>query len=150
MKKKGTKSRRVDEAYFGASFDARRAKEEDGDTSALLQNRVSLSVPAGSTHFDFLTLIAQKSVKPILVRSLSEELKKLKPPRGGTFFGEIAVEIDAIVNNYPTLRWWMTEQGLVVDTVSPELTLSRHSTGSSGHYRLSLCRTESSLQMQCV
>jgi hypothetical protein len=121
MKKKGTQSRRVAEAYFGPHFDARRTKESHGDPSVLLENHVSASMPAGSTYFDALTLIARSSGKPIPVKFLSEKLKKLKIPRGGTYFGEIANDIEAIVVNNPPLRWWLTEQGLVVDEVPSEL-----------------------------
>jgi len=78
MKKKRTPSRSAKELYFGPCFDSRRTKESRGDPSVLLSNFVAVSVSAGSTHFDALTLIAQKSVKPIPVSFLSEELKKLK------------------------------------------------------------------------
>jgi hypothetical protein len=121
MRKKSTQRRRIEEAYFGLHFDARRTNEAHGDTSVLLGNSVSLSVPSGSSHFDVLTLIAQKSTKPIPVRFLSEKLKELKPPRGRNCFGDTARGIEAIVSNYGSLRWWLTEQGLVVDEVLSEL-----------------------------
>jgi hypothetical protein len=121
MRKKGTPSRRREDGYFGPCFDARRTKEARGDSSVFLNNRVSISASLGSTHFDVLTSITRKSEKPIRVSFLSEELKTLKLLRGGTWFGELANEIEAIVSNYPSLRWWMTEQGLVVDKAPPAL-----------------------------
>ena len=121
MGKKRTQSRRDEGPYFGSRFDARRTKESHGDLSVLLNNHVNVSMPSDSTHFDVLTSIALESAKPIPVSSLPEGLKKTKLPRGWTGFEDAAHLIDAIVSNYPSLRWWLTEQGLVVDEVASKL-----------------------------
>jgi hypothetical protein len=120
-KKKGTRRRRGKSEYFGLSFDPSRTKSEHGAISLLFENPVSFSVPKDSTDFDVLTLMAENSNNPIPIGFLSEELEQPTPPRGDTLFGEIAMQIDAVVSRYHTLRWWLSRQGLVVDKASPEL-----------------------------
>jgi len=102
-------------------FDMRRTRIEHGESELLRRNLVNLKFPAGCTHFEILSAIAHSGEKPLGVNFLSEELKVVKYPRGRTVFGPVAREIDIIVSNYPSLRWWMTRDGLVVDKVGSEL-----------------------------
>ena len=95
-------------------FDLKRSKEARGDLSLLADNPVSASLPPGSTHFDLFHAMAKAASRPIRIKSLHASLKDSAAPRGRTVFGHIGNEIEKIMANYPSLRWWMEEKGLVV------------------------------------
>lgn len=107
--------------YFGAQFDERRTKEGRGDMTLFLDNLTSLSVEAGSTHFDHLLAIAHTSDKPFPVKYLHPKLKETQSLRGVTYFKNLSGVIEGILLNHPSMRWWMEADGLVVDEVPPEL-----------------------------
>ncbi len=102
-------------------FDAKRTREAHGDLGLLLENLVNVSAPVGSSHFDRLHQFARAADRPFPVKSLSEKLRASVAPRGDTLFGKIGDKIEAIICNYPTLRWWMEVDGLVVDEVQDKL-----------------------------
>jgi len=48
----------------------------------------------------------------------------LKEPlyvRGCVYFGQAGGQIQKIMMNYPTLRWWMEADGLVIDEPTAEI-----------------------------
>jgi len=102
-------------------FDALRTKSAQGDVGVLRMNPVSLSVPASSNHFDHIIEISRSASKPFPIKSLSERLKARRSPRSSGYFGHVGDNIDQIVANYPTLRWWIAADGLVVAEISSEL-----------------------------
>ncbi len=118
--------RKIDRSLLGEQYDARSTQEEQGDPRCLLGHHVNVKVPSGSTHFDLLAAIARESTTPFPIKFLSEKLKEQTYPRGRGCFGEVAVEIAKIVAHYPTLRWWVAKDGLVVDEAKPHLDLLPH------------------------
>jgi hypothetical protein len=107
--------------YYGQHFDARGTKDAHGDMGVLRGNFVNLSMPAKSTHFDHLMEIGRSSHKPFPIKFLSDKLRELQYPRGRSYLGKTVDVIRGILLNYPYLRWWMEEDGLVVDEVKVEL-----------------------------
>jgi hypothetical protein len=107
--------------YYGRHFDARRTKDAHGDMGVLRGNIVSLTMPAGSTHFDHLTEFGRSSLRPFSIKFLSEKLKEQPFVRGHVYFGKLGRQIEGILLNYPYLRWWLEEDGLVVDEARSEL-----------------------------
>jgi hypothetical protein len=63
-------------------FDARRTKDARGDVNILVQNPVSLSATAGSTHWDHVHAIARSAGRPFSVKSVCERLKEVPFIRG--------------------------------------------------------------------
>ena len=59
--------------------------------------------------------------RPIPVKFINEKLRQPILVRGRVFLGDACDQIDAVVRNYPRMRWWITEQGLVIDEIPPEL-----------------------------
>jgi hypothetical protein len=102
-------------------FDARRTKDARGDASILVQNPVSLSAPAGSTRWDHVYAIASSALRPFPVKSISERLKEHISIRGCVFYGHVGDQIQKIMMNYPTLRWWMEADGLVIAEPADEI-----------------------------
>lgn len=107
--------------YYSQHFDAKRTKETHGDMSVLREGLISLSVAAGSTHLDHLKEICSRSNRPLAIKFLSEQLNERRFSRGDTFLGRLGNYIDQIVANYPYLRWWIEEDGLVVTEAVSEL-----------------------------
>ncbi len=112
---------RVQMGYYGRHFDARRTKDAHGDMSVLQGNFVNLSMPAGSTHFDSLIEFGRSSNKPFPIKFLSEKLKDPQFIRGRVYSGKLGDQIQGILLNYPYLRWWIEQDGLVVDEARCEL-----------------------------
>jgi hypothetical protein len=97
MPRKQTRNPQKERIYFGQSYDAKRTREGQGNDHVLIGNHVSSSLAAGSTHQDLLSSIARDSVRPLPIKFLSEKLKEGSYVRGRGCFGEIAHEIDKIV-----------------------------------------------------
>jgi len=102
-------------------FDTRRTKDLRGDANILVQNHVSLTATAGSTHWDHVYAIASSAPRPFPVKSVSERLKEPIFARGCVYFGHAGDQIHKIMMNYPTLRWWMDADGLVIAEPAAEL-----------------------------
>jgi hypothetical protein len=79
---------------------------------------VNFSIPAPHANRDVIVEIAKQAQIPI--DSLADELGYPTFSRGQTFFGYAGDEIDQIVGNYPNMRWWVVDQGLVVAVLSPD------------------------------
>lgn len=109
---------RIQPEYYGPHFDARRTKDARCDMGQLHGNRVSLSMPAGLTHFDHLEAMVRSSQPPFPIKFLSDDLKELKFPRGRPYFATTIEGIRTILLNYPHLRWWLEMDGLVVDKLN--------------------------------
>jgi hypothetical protein len=102
-------------------FDALRTSGARGDVDVLRVNPVNLSVPASSSHFDHIIEISRSASTPFPIKSLSEKLNAHRSPRGRGYFGHVGDIIEQLMTNYPTLRWWIEADGLVVDEISSEL-----------------------------
>jgi len=102
-------------------FDARRTIGARGDASILVQNPVGLTAEAGSTHWDHVHVIASSALRPFKVKSVSGRLKEPILVRGCVYFGHAGDQIQKIMMNYPTLRWWMDADGLVIAEPAAEL-----------------------------
>lgn len=101
-------------------FDAKRTHGAGGSPDFMLDAYVSLTMQAGSSHREDLEEIARTSSQPFPIASLSNALNERRSLRGRVYFGELGRQIDKIVCNYPGMRWWMRQDGLVVDVVVPE------------------------------
>ena len=106
-------------SYWGPQFDIKRTKDSNGKTDVLQLNHLNLTMGPGSTHFEALMEFSRSAPKPFKIKFLSPKLRETKSPRGATFFGELHSEIEQILLNYPELRWWFEEGGLVVDEAQP-------------------------------
>jgi len=45
---------------------------------------------------------------------VAQELDQPILPRGKTLFGETGNYIDEVVENYPGMQWWFTNNGLTI------------------------------------
>ena len=71
--------------------------------------------------FDIRTATSSgKKQDKLRFRSLADELGHPTFSRGRTFFGYAGDEIDQSVGNYPNMRWWVADQGLVVAVLHPD------------------------------
>jgi hypothetical protein len=107
--------------YYGPHFDGQRTRATRGDVDILRGNFVSLTMLAGSTDFEALLEIGRSSREPFRVKFLSEKLRAKAYIRGRVFFGRLPDVIAKVLLEYPLLRWWIEEEGLVVDEARPEL-----------------------------
>src|SRR3974390_1014734 len=98
---------------FGRHFDIRRTKDARGNVGTIRGNAVNLTMPAASTDFDTLMEISRSAQKPFPVKLLSEKLREKKYIRGRVFFGSVVKVIATILLDYPLLRWWIEQDGLV-------------------------------------
>jgi hypothetical protein len=81
-------------------------------------------MPADSSLYEHLTKLWEtKAETPI--EHLAEQLQSISYPRGRAYFGPLGDQIDAVVAHFPSLRWWITRKGLVVDKPLPRLDLLR-------------------------
>jgi hypothetical protein len=101
--------------YYGPHFDGQLTRATRGDVDILRGNFVSLTMLAGSTDFEALLEIGRSSREPFRVKFLSEKLRAKAYIRGRAFFGRLPDVIAKILLEYPLLRWWIEEEGLVVD-----------------------------------
>jgi len=107
-------------------FDSVRTKETGGDCILVLDNHVSLSIPAPWTHRDAVEKIASQSREPIPIQSLADALSETKFVRGKVIFGFAGDKIDQIASNYEDMHWWISKEGLNMAIVPPAATnLSR-------------------------
>jgi len=95
-------------------FDVYQTAAARGDARILLQNQVSLSVLANSSHWEHIYAIAKSASIPFAVKQVDDRLRAFSFPRGMTYFGNAGDQIQEIVGNYATLRWWMEAEGLVI------------------------------------
>ncbi len=85
---------------------------------------VSISVPASATFREEVTRIATGAVYPVTIESLPDRLDSNKSPRGRAYFGLVGDVLDRIAENFPNMRWWISERGLNMAIVPPCETLS--------------------------
>jgi hypothetical protein len=93
-------------------------------TYILRSNPVYLVVPPHSPYRAQVQAIANAAVPPIPVASLSTELERSGPPRGGTFANKAAKCLDRIASQFDDMQWWIDEKGLVMDHLEPQSDLS--------------------------
>jgi hypothetical protein len=107
--------------FYGRHFDAQRTKDSRGDVGLLSGNVVNLTMPSGSTDRDSLMEFSRSAHRPFRAKFLNEKLKDIPYIRGRVFSGSLANAIETVLLNYPLLRWWLEEDGLVVDEARSEL-----------------------------
>lgn len=100
-------------------FDRARTKETRGDYNLILDNSVSLSVPAPSNDRLLVEEIARQSQKPIPIASLPDVLSQREFIRGRVVFGSMGKAIDNVAINYEGMRWWISKEGLNMAIVPP-------------------------------
>lgn len=107
-------------AWMWERFDAERTQEQGGDPSLAIDNRVSVSIKAGSDYHTKLLKIAAAAERPFAVVSMPPFIpERTTPPRGSTVFDCAGTAIDKVVREHPGLRWWMSKEGLEVADVPP-------------------------------
>jgi hypothetical protein len=84
-------------------------------------NHASISLPAGSTARDVVQEIARKAHPPIPIESVSDELLSTGFIRGAVFFGYAGDLLDEIANGYPNMYWWISDTGLNMRILPPEI-----------------------------
>lgn len=104
-------------------FDAERSIKALEYVRILKPNPVSISLPRDSSHWDAVHDIASNASCPLPVKHVSGILKEHRARRGQSHFGHVGDQIEKILNNYPTLRWWVESEGLVID--KPKVDLAR-------------------------
>jgi hypothetical protein len=105
--------------------DAKKCSREAALQYLLANNPVGVSIPQNTSYHAQTKIITARAKLPIPIDSLSTELElKGFAPRGNTRYGNAADCIDLIVSNCDGMRWWITEQGLVVDRLDPVSNLS--------------------------
>jgi hypothetical protein len=85
----------------------------------ILNNVVSCSVSAPSTHTDEVMAIANSSKTKIPVKQLHKCLDSYVASRGSVFFGFPGDCLDRIVRNYKDLWWWISTDGLKMGVLAP-------------------------------
>jgi hypothetical protein len=103
-------------------FDAERSIKAPEYVRSLERNPVSISLPEDSSHWDAVHAIAGHANCPLPVKHVSDVLKEARAIRGLSCFGHVGDQIQKILDNYPTLRWWMEPDGLVIDEPKVALT----------------------------
>ena len=63
------------------------------------------------------------STQLIPIDSLPEELSARKLIRGATFFGLAGVCLDPIAGSFPGMQWWVSDKGLSMAILDPELSV---------------------------
>lgn len=96
-------------------FDEKRTRDTGGNPAILHRNLVSISIAAGSSHYEEVEQIASAANEPVPVASISKLLDGKRSLRGTVYLGDVGSEIDKIVRNYAGMRWWMEKNGLVID-----------------------------------
>ena len=104
---------------FWNRFDSVRTKETRGAHKLVLNNHLSLTVPAPCTHRDVVEKITSQSQEPIAIQSLADVLSQTELERGKVIFGFAGDKIDQIAANYEGMHWWVSEEGLNMAIVSP-------------------------------
>jgi len=92
-------------------------RESLGNVGVLRNSRVSLTMPAGSSHREHVERIAREASQPFPIASISKLLDEKRSSRGTVYLGDAGHQIDLILRNYPRMRWWMSKDGLVIDVV---------------------------------
>jgi hypothetical protein len=105
-----------------AHFDADRSIKSPEYVRILERNPVNISLPRDSSHWDAVHAIARNANCPLPVKYVSEVLKESRAIRGRTCFGHVGDQIQKILDNYSSLRWWIEPQGLVIDEPKVDLT----------------------------
>jgi hypothetical protein len=90
---------------------------------SLIYNVVNLSIPKQSTNRDLVEQIANGSHIP--VESLPEDLNQPIFSRAQSFFGFAGDAFDQVAIDYDNMEWWVSDNGLNMGIVIPELSSTR-------------------------
>jgi hypothetical protein len=124
MVKKKKRAALADSSPFWGRFVASRSARGEAAFQLLVGNLVSLSIPGQTTPREQIIQIANRATNPIAVESLSDELSAIKPIRGCTYFDSFGNIVDRLAENFPNMRWWISEKGLNMANLPPEETLN--------------------------
>jgi hypothetical protein len=78
----------------------------------ILDNFVSLTIPAPCSDRGIVEKIAAHARKPIPIDYLCSDLDEKVSVRGQTVFCPPGDHLDEIAQDYPGLYWWLSEKGL--------------------------------------
>jgi hypothetical protein len=109
------------ERVFWHQFDQKRTTGSGGNSDSLLDNFVNETTPPGLSHREQVEQIARVASKPFKILFISELLDEYRSIRGNVHFGDVGQQISKVVRNYPSLRWWMEKDGLVIDLALPDV-----------------------------
>jgi hypothetical protein len=101
-------------------FMPNRSIKDRATLESLLGSNVSLSVPGPATLQEQVIQIANLATNPLAVGSLCDELNNVKLSRGSTYSDSLGNILDEIAENFPNMRWWITERGLNMAIVPPD------------------------------
>jgi hypothetical protein len=84
-----------------------------------LENHIGCTVSAPCSLGQVVTAICEKAQHAIPIELLSLQLQTPVLSRALVTFGSAWNEIDKIANNYPNMKWWISERGLTMQVVIP-------------------------------
>lgn len=86
----------------------------------ILDNHVSATVPGPYHQRDVVENVAARAQKPIPIDYLCAQLGEKLLPRGQVLFGSPGKYIDEIALNYPSVYWWLSDQGLRMEVLGSD------------------------------
>lgn len=105
------RTRRAEPAYY-SRLAADRFTKSPEIFKLFFQSRVSITVLAPATLREQVIRIVHGATNPFAVESLANELDTIKSVRGSSYFGSLGDVLDGIAQNFPNMRWWISEKGL--------------------------------------
>jgi hypothetical protein len=97
-----------------------RSMRDRATLELFLGSLVSLSTRGPTTLRENVIQIANGAANRLPVESLCDELNNVKLSRGSTYFNSLGNILDGIAENFPNMRWWISERGLNMAIVPPD------------------------------
>jgi hypothetical protein len=113
------KTKRQSYGQFWSRFSPERCTNLRSAFDLLEQNVVSLSVTGPCTHRHLVGKITLEAEQPISIESLPDTLDTTTLIRGRVCFGYAGDLLDQVAENYPDMRWWISDNGLHMAIVRP-------------------------------
>ncbi len=106
-------------------FWPKRCTKSKAMLSLILDNHVSLTMPAKDPSRTILEYIAAGAAKPFPLDYVSREIAGVSRSRSRSVFGYTRDYIDKVALIHANMFWWITDKGLYMDTVEPQPIPSR-------------------------
>jgi len=113
------KARRSDWPHWGR-FMPERSTNNPETRKLLVSNHVSVPVPGSITHREAVTRIVSAAKFPVAIEALPDELDTPTSVRGSAQFGFQGNLVNEIAEDFPNMRWWISEKGLNIAIVPPD------------------------------
>jgi hypothetical protein len=113
------KIRRSDWPYWDR-FMPERSTNNRNTRESFITSFVSISVPGSITDREVVTRIVNASKYPVAIEALPNELDTTTSARGSVHFGFLGNILSEIAENFPNMRWWVSEKGLNMAIVPPD------------------------------